>query len=246
MPLVCRALWIRFPAGAYFCCTSTDAAEEIESYQGRLASLEGEIDRLHVFRLRGQVLANIRLERGVGHPPRFMGRVERPLGKVETVTTIQVADRANRLGEHVQGFAGPADAGRGGFSHSGDRTTVFLDYDRPLHAWQHIGKVPSLAACNRPSRRLRLKGFRNRPTREEHHHGPARDPRSPAPLARRDRIGAEGLRAAQRAVRREPLLDARLSHLADHARGPVRSTANCEFAAPPTATARCWRSSNRP
>ena len=79
-----------------------DTAEEIQPHQGRLAPLEGELDRLDVFRLRRDVLPDIGLQSRVRHPPRFMLRVDCLLREVEAVAAIEVAEGADRLDQHVQ------------------------------------------------------------------------------------------------------------------------------------------------
>jgi hypothetical protein len=73
--------------------------EEIQSHERRFAPLPCEVDLRRV--LLGDILPYIVFEHGIGHPEipvRAFLRIQSFLFQIKAVRTLQVADRADRLG----------------------------------------------------------------------------------------------------------------------------------------------------
>ena len=93
------------------------AAEEVEPHQRGLASLVGEVDLARFSRLRLDILPQVGFERLLRHVPGFARRVERLFLQIEAVFAGEIADRADRLGDHVQ-----TELGESGWIHGRDST----------------------------------------------------------------------------------------------------------------------------
>ncbi len=84
------------------------AAEELDLHEGRLAALPSHSDVRSAVRF--QQLADVGLERGLGHPILFVG-IERFLGEEEAVRAIDIASGSARFREEVKGrgrLSGPS------------------------------------------------------------------------------------------------------------------------------------------
>ena len=75
------------------------AAEEVDAHQRRLAALPRDRDLRAGLRL--EQLADVGVEHLVGHAEP-VARIQRLLRQEEAVLAVEVADRARRLGQHVE------------------------------------------------------------------------------------------------------------------------------------------------
>ena len=92
------------PGGRVFFLQRHRAAEEIEPYQGGLATLPAEPDLRRARRdLRRDIVAHIGLKDVVRHPELLFVRIETFLLQIVAVGTVQIAARPVGLAHHLEG-----------------------------------------------------------------------------------------------------------------------------------------------
>ncbi len=101
VPFVWIVYAARWPGCRWRCAISTERRKKSSAHQRRLAALPRDRHLGHA-RVRLDQLAQVRLEQLVGHAE-ARARVEHLLGEEEAVRAVEVADRARRLGEQVEG-----------------------------------------------------------------------------------------------------------------------------------------------
>ena len=78
-----------------------DALEEFHAHQRRLAPLPGKGDLRHI--LGRNILLHIPLQHVLRHPPIRFVRIQLLLFQVKTIFAIQIANRPDGLGHHMEG-----------------------------------------------------------------------------------------------------------------------------------------------